>query len=69
MATTLRRWRRAFFRNADELEAQGFDERFRRLWEFYFRYCEAGFLERRIGTVQMLLSRPAASNPGFFPQV
>jgi cyclopropane-fatty-acyl-phospholipid synthase len=67
-ARTLRRWRRAFFRNADELEAQGFDERFRRLWEFYFRYCEAGFVERTIGTVQMLLSRPAASNPGCIPQ-
>ena len=68
-ACTLRRWRRAFLRNADELEARGFDERFRRLWEFYFSYCEAGFVERTIGTVQMLLSRPAASNPGFVPQV
>ena len=48
---------------------QGFDERFRRLWEFYFLYCEAGFMERTIGTVQMLLSRPTASNPGFVPQV
>jgi cyclopropane-fatty-acyl-phospholipid synthase len=66
---TLRHWRKAFLHNADELEAQGFDERFRRLWEFYFGYCEAGFVERTIGTVQMLLSRPAASNPGFVPQV
>jgi cyclopropane-fatty-acyl-phospholipid synthase len=66
---TLRRWREVFFEKADEIEAQGFDERFRRLWEFYFRYCEAGFLERTIGTVQMLLSRPAAPDPGFVPQV
>jgi cyclopropane-fatty-acyl-phospholipid synthase len=66
---TLRHWSEAFRMNANELQAMGFDERFRRLWEFYFRYCEAGFLERTIGTVQMLLARPAATIPGFVPQV
>ena len=32
-----------------QLEALGYDERFRRLWRLYLCYCEAGFAERRIG--------------------
>jgi cyclopropane-fatty-acyl-phospholipid synthase len=66
---TLRNWSEALRKNVDELEALGFDEHFRRLWEFYFSYSEAGFLERTIGTVQMLLARPAATVRGFVPQV
>jgi cyclopropane-fatty-acyl-phospholipid synthase len=30
------------------------------MWEFYLCYCEAAFIERSIGTVQMLIMRPAA---------
>jgi cyclopropane-fatty-acyl-phospholipid synthase len=52
---TLREWRRNFERGAERL---GYDERFRRLWRFYLAYCEGGFAERRIGVVQMLLSKP-----------
>jgi hypothetical protein len=44
----------------DEVRAQGFDERFIRMWDLYLGYCEAAFLERHIGDVQMLLS--AAGN-------
>lgn len=68
-ARTLRQWRRAFRAKTGELERMGFDERFRRLWEFYFSYCEAGFVERATGTVQMLLARPEARISGFVPQV
>jgi cyclopropane-fatty-acyl-phospholipid synthase len=67
-ARTLRHWRDAFRKNSDRLEALGFDERFRRLWEFYFGYCEAGFVERATGAVQMLLARPEAGVSGFVPQ-
>ena len=28
------------------------------MWEYYFCYCEAGFLERAIGDVQLLLLKP-----------
>ena len=56
---TLRRWREHFLAAADELEALGYDRRFRRLWELYFAYSEGGFRERRIGDVQMLLAKPA----------
>jgi cyclopropane-fatty-acyl-phospholipid synthase len=59
-AETLRRWRLAFAARADDLEAMGYDARFRRLWEFYFCYCEGGFLERAIGTAQLAYAKPAA---------
>ncbi len=45
-AETLRRWRHRFDERADDIEALGLDERFRRVWRFYLAYCEAGFLER-----------------------
>ena len=55
---TLRRWRRRFAVHATELGGLGYDERFRRLWMLYLSYCEAGFAERRIGVVQLLLGKP-----------
>ncbi len=56
--TTLRRWRERFLSNAAALGELGYDERFRRLWTLYLAYCEAGFAERRICDVQMLLAKP-----------
>lgn len=44
-AATLAEWRRRFDAHRDEIEALGFDQRFRRLWTYYLCYCEAGFLE------------------------
>ena len=55
---TLRCWRQRFVDHAEELEALGYDERFRRLWALYLSYCEAGFAERRILDVQLLLGKP-----------
>lgn len=55
---TLRRWRENFTARAAELTPLGYDERFRRLWTLYLAYCEAGFAERRICDVQMLLAKP-----------
>jgi len=40
------------------LAAHGYDERFRRIWTLYLAYCEAGFAERRICDVQLLLAKP-----------
>jgi cyclopropane-fatty-acyl-phospholipid synthase len=57
-AETLRRWRANLERAADELHRLGYDARFRRLWQLYLAYCEAGFEEGRIGVVQMLLGKP-----------
>ena len=42
-AETLRRWRLAFEAKLNQVRAQGYDERFIRLWRFYLAYCEAGF--------------------------
>jgi cyclopropane-fatty-acyl-phospholipid synthase len=56
---TLRRWRERFVAAAGRAERLGYDRAFRRLWELYFAYCEAGFRERRIRVVQMSLAKPA----------
>lgn len=56
--STLRCWREQFSANADELAELGYDERFRRLWTLYLAYCEAGFAERRICDVQLVLAKP-----------
>ncbi len=55
---TLRHWRANFETNLGRLAELGYDERFQRIWRLYLSYCEAGFAERRIGDVQMLLTKP-----------
>lgn len=57
-AYTLRDWRTAFMAQREEIKALGYDEAFIRLWEFYFCYCEGGFLERTIGVVQVTAVKP-----------
>ncbi|MEM7349378.1 MAG: cyclopropane-fatty-acyl-phospholipid synthase family protein [Acidobacteriota bacterium] len=57
-AETLRRWRRRFVRNLDAVRQLGFSERFLRMWEYYFCYCEGAFRERSISDVQMLFAGP-----------
>jgi len=56
-AETCRRWRADFMARKDEVMAQGFDERFIRIWEFYLAYCEAGFDAADIDVVQYTLVR------------
>ncbi len=56
-ATTLARWRENLFANLDRVRALGYPDTFIRMWEFYLCYCEAGFAERALGDVQMLLAR------------
>jgi len=64
---TLRRWRERFLARVEHAEALGYDQRFRRLWELWLAWCEAGFVERRLGDVQLLLAKPgyrlAAARP------
>ncbi|MEP7056271.1 MAG: cyclopropane-fatty-acyl-phospholipid synthase family protein [Caldimonas sp.] len=47
-ATTLAAWRRNFLGAWPAIEALGFDASFRRLWEYYLCYCEAGFRAGRV---------------------
>ena len=56
-AETLKRWRENFFKVLPEIKKLGFSDSFIRMWEFYFVFCEAGFLERNIGDVQLVLAK------------
>jgi len=58
---TLRHWRRAFNAHSKELAEMGFDEAFRRKWDYYFSYCEAGFAAEYIRDVHLVLQRPQSS--------
>jgi len=66
-ASTLRTWRERFLAQRDAVGALGYPERFVRMWEFYLAYCEGGFLERSIGTAQMLLTKPRSRLAQFTP--
>jgi cyclopropane-fatty-acyl-phospholipid synthase len=57
-AETLRRWRANVDATETQIQALGYDERFLRLWRLYLSFCEAGFTERRIGSVQIVLAKP-----------
>lgn len=63
-AETLRRWRSRFLERWDAIGALGFDEYFKRIWTFYFCYCEGGFDEAVLGSTQLLFAKPAARIPG-----
>ena len=66
-ALTIRHWRERFMARQDQVRAQGYDERFLRMWEFYLCYCEGGFLERAISDVQLLFSMPGQRRADFIP--
>ncbi|MDQ2873442.1 MAG: cyclopropane-fatty-acyl-phospholipid synthase family protein [Actinomycetota bacterium] len=59
-ARTLRLWRERFFGQWPHIHAQGFDEAFRRTWEFYLAYSEAGFRSGYLGVSQLQLTRDSA---------
>jgi len=56
-ADTLVHWRDSFRSAWPQLTELGFDERFRRLWEYYLAYCEAGFRAETIDVRQMIFAR------------
>ena len=57
---TLNQWRANFLKILPEVKKLGFSDAFINMWEFYFVFCEAGFLERNIGNVQMILAKSEA---------
>lgn len=59
-ATTLNHWRRNFFARIQAVRALGYPEAFLRMWEYYFCYCEGGFLEQSISDVHLVAERPVA---------
>jgi cyclopropane-fatty-acyl-phospholipid synthase len=59
-ARTLRLWRERFLGQWPRIHAQGFDETFRRMWEFYLAYSEAGFRSGYLGVSQLQMTRGPA---------
>ena len=62
-ARTLNDWYIAFQQSREALLKDGYDERFARMWQYYLNYCEGGFLERTISTVQLIISKPGFKAP------
>lgn len=57
-AKTLHLWHVNLKQNVEGIKNLGYPEYLIRLWEFYFCYCEGGFLERAIGSTQFILTKP-----------
>ncbi len=61
-AETLRQWRTRFLANWGNADDLGFDEVFKRMWEFYLAYSEAGFRSGYLGVSQLAMVEPPASS-------
>ena len=59
-AETLRRWRRKFDEEEAAVDALGFDRTFRRMWDFYLAYSEAGFRSGYLDVAQYVFARKDA---------
>ena len=57
---TLRRWHDAFNARWTEVAGMGFDERFRRMWNFYLTSCAGAFEGGNCDVTQITIARPAA---------
>jgi cyclopropane-fatty-acyl-phospholipid synthase len=57
-ARTLAEWRGRFHEAWPQIVPLGFDERFRRMWDYYLSYCEAGFRTGNIDVRQMVFAKP-----------
>jgi len=60
-ARTLSTWCDNFNSVQNQVRSLGFDEAFIRTWNYYLKYCEAGFATRNISVVQAIYTRP--NNP------
>jgi cyclopropane-fatty-acyl-phospholipid synthase len=56
---TLRRWHETFNDRWDEIALLGFDDRFRRMWNFYLTSCAATFESRNCDVTQITVKKPA----------
>ena len=55
-SNTLNIWRDEFIKKWENISEQGFDLKFKKMWNFYFSYCEAGFKSKNIDLIQFSLS-------------
>jgi cyclopropane-fatty-acyl-phospholipid synthase len=51
-------WRERFWKNSDAVTQLGFDERFKRIWDFYLASCEATLGVHWTRDLQIVLTRP-----------
>ena len=51
-SNTLKIWRDEFLKKWEEISKHGFDNKFKRMWNFYLSYCEAGFKSKNIDLIQ-----------------
>ncbi len=58
-SNTLKIWRDKFSERWEEISEQGFDNTFKRMWNFYLSYCEAGFKSKNIDLIQFSLTNKA----------
>ena len=56
-AKTIRHWRNRFNQQRSSILALGYDLHFIRMWDYYFAYCEAGFIEQSISNVHLLFNK------------
>ena len=61
-AETLKLWRDKYKSEIKEIKRMGYSDEFLRMWDYYFIYCEAGFRERFIGDVQLVMAKPENKN-------
>jgi cyclopropane-fatty-acyl-phospholipid synthase len=54
-SNTLKKWRENFIGSWSDISKQGFDQSFKKIWDFYFSYCEAGFKSKNIDLIQFSL--------------
>lgn len=66
-ALTMKNWRERFMSRLDEVRNLGYSEEFIRMWEFYMAYCEGGFMEKSVSSVQMLLAKPGNRRQQWLP--
>ena len=60
-ARTLATWRKNFLGVWDKINGLGFDDYFKRMWEFYLSYCEGGFKSGNINLIQFSMSNKNSS--------
>ena len=54
-SNTLKLWQNEFLKKWEQISKQGFDLNFKRMWNFYLSYCEAGFKSKNIDLIQFAL--------------
>jgi cyclopropane-fatty-acyl-phospholipid synthase len=66
-ARTLTLWRDRFLARVRDVRLLGYPDEFIRMWEWYLAYCEGGFRERTISTVQLVFDKPGCRLPALRP--